>query len=176
VTAVDEPTIRPFEREDADGVAAALVDSAIHHEALEPERYEPLDHSTVAKRYRSGEHHPADLAAEDRTTLVAELDGEVVGMIDIRVTVPGGSHRKLRYGYVAELAVRAAFRRRGIGALLLEAAEDWARRARCTYTVLDYNARNLDAGRFYNERMGYRPAGTIVVKDLRTDSSDSTAG
>jgi hypothetical protein len=35
--------------------------------------------------------------------------------------------------------------------------------------VLDYNAANTPAARFYRGRMGYRPAGAIVIKDLRGD-------
>jgi hypothetical protein len=63
----------------------------------------------------------------ERTTLVGELDGLVAGVIDVRIAYPGGSHRRLRHGYVPEHA---------------------------------------DAGRFYRDRMGYRPAGEIVLKEL----------
>jgi GNAT superfamily N-acetyltransferase len=167
----DTITIRPFASDDALAVAAALVDSSIHHTALEPERYEPLDADVVAQVYRAGRQHPGDKPPDERATLVAELNGEVVGVLDVHVVYPGGSHRKDRYGYIAEVAVRAPLRRRGVGAALLRAAEEWARRAGCAWTVLDYNARNIDAGRFYAERMGYRPAGVIVVKDLRAAES-----
>ena len=49
---------------------------------------------------------------------------------------------------------------------LVTAAEAWARERGCTYAVLDYNARNVDAGRFYRDRLGYRSAGEIVLKKL----------
>lgn len=164
-------TVRPFEPRDADAVAAALVDSSIHHVGLEPERYEALDPETVAARYRRGDQHPGDVVTAERATFVAELDGAVVGVVDVRVVRPEGAHRPYRYGYVPELAVAARARRRGVGARLLAAAEDWARRTDCAYTVLDYNVRNVDAARFYLEQQGYRPAGMIVVKDLRGDES-----
>jgi GNAT superfamily N-acetyltransferase len=67
---------------------------------------------------------------------------------------------------VPEHADAATARRRGVGAALLAAAEAWARDRGCVYVVLDYNARNADAGRFYRDRMGYRPAGEIVLKEL----------
>jgi GNAT superfamily N-acetyltransferase len=159
--------VRPFEPErDADAVAEALVDSSIHHSSLEPERYEVLDPASIAEDYRRGGQHPIGTPVDERATLVAELDGRVVGVVDVRVAHPGGSHRPLRYGYVAEIAVAAPARRRGVGAELLRAAEAWARDRDCTYAVLDFNVRNDDARRFYRDRMGYRPAGEIVVKEL----------
>jgi ribosomal protein S18 acetylase RimI-like enzyme len=159
--------VRPFDpSSDAEAVARALVDSSRHHAALEPERYEELDPETVAETYRRGRQHPADTPPAERATLVAELDGRVVGVVDVRVAHPGGAHRPLRYGYVAEIAVSEADRRRGVGEALLLAAEDWSRAAGCVYAVLDYNARNADAARFYRERLGYRSAGEIVVKEL----------
>jgi hypothetical protein len=48
----------------------------------------------------------------------------------------------------------------------MTAAETWARERGCAYTVLDYNARNADAARFYRDRLGYWPAGEIVLKKL----------
>lgn len=159
--------IRPIEPErDADAVAEALVDSSIHHNSLEPERYDLLDPATVGEDYRRGRQHPSGTPPAERATLVAELDGRVVGVVDVRVAHPGGSHRPLRYGYVAEIAVAAAARRRGVGAELLRAAEAWAREHSCTYAVLDFNTHNDDARRFYRDRMGYRPAGEIVLKEL----------
>jgi GNAT superfamily N-acetyltransferase len=158
--------VRPLDPErDVDAVAAALVDSSIHHASLEPERYRILDPAVVADDYRTGRQHSSGRPGE-RATLVAELDGKVVGFVDVRVVYPGGSHRPLRYGYVSELAVAEPARRRGVGAALLAAAEAWARDHSCVYATLDYNARNLDAGRFYLDRMGYRPAGEIVLKEL----------
>jgi ribosomal protein S18 acetylase RimI-like enzyme len=160
-------TVRPFDPDrDAGAVARALVDSSRHHASLEPERYEVLDPEVVAEDYRRGRQHPAGTPPADRTTLVAELDGHVAGVLDVHVAHPGGSHRPFRYGYVVEVAVAEADRRRGVGEALLRAAEDWSRAAGCAWMVLDYNARNADAGRFYRERLGYRPAGEIVVKEL----------
>lgn len=158
--------VRTFDAEgDADAIADALVDSSIHHAQLEPARYRVLDRAVVAAAYRHGRQHPSG-PPEDRETLVAELDGQVVGVIDVHVADPGGAHKPLRYGYVAELAVAAHARRQGAGAALLAAAEAWSRSRDCSYSVLDFNIHNVDADRFYGERMGYRPAGSIVIKNL----------
>lgn len=159
--------VRPFDpARDADAAAEALVDSSIHHTSLEPERYVVLDRDTVADDYRRGRQHPASTPPDERGTLVAELDGEVVGVLDVRVAHPGGSHRPLRYGYIAEVAVAAAARSQGVGTQLILAAEAWAREQGCAYSVLDFNVQNDDARRLYRDRLGYRPAGEIVVKEL----------
>jgi GNAT superfamily N-acetyltransferase len=159
--------VRPFDpATDADAVAQAIVDSSIWHVGLEPERYRVLDAATVAADYRNGRQHRVGAKRDEQATLVAELDGQVVGAVDLRVVYPAGAHRLLRYGEIAELAVAAHARRKGVGAALVAAAETWARERECAYTVLDYNARNLDAGRFYRDRLGYSSAGEIVLKKL----------
>ena len=158
--------VRPFETDDADAVAVAIVDSSIHHTALEPDRYRVLDPAAVAAAYRAGLQHPGGQPADEAATFVAEVDGRVVGVLDIHVARPAGAHQPRTYGYIPEVAVAADARRRGVGAALMSAAEEWARRRGCGYTVLDYNAHNVDAGRFYRDRLGYRPAGQIVIKGL----------
>ena len=162
--------VRAFRPDDAPAVATAIVDSSIHHVGLEPDRYQLLDPEKVAALYRDGRQHPPDSKPEERASLVGELDGVVVGILDAHVARPLGAHRPDLYGYVAELAVSAPGRRHGVGAALLRAAEEWARGVGCAWTVLDFNAANHDAARFYRDRMGYRPAGAIVIKDLRGKS------
>lgn len=159
--------IRPFDpTTDADAVAQAIVDNSIWHVGLEPERYRVLDPAAVATDYRHGRQHRPGGRPDEQATLVAELDGQVVGVANLRVVYPGEAHQPLRYGEIAELAVSAHARRQGVGSALVAAAEAWARERDCTYTVLDYNARNVDAGRLYRDRLGYRPAGEIVLKKL----------
>lgn len=159
--------VRPFDPStDADAVAQAIVDSSIWHTGLEPERYRVLDPATVADDLRLGRRHRAGGKPGEQETLVAELDGQVVGVAELQVVYPKGAHQELRYGEIMELAVAAHARRHGVGAALVAAAEAWARERDCAYTVLDYNAHNLDAGRFYRDRLGYRPAGEIVLKKL----------
>ena len=105
-------------------------------------------------------------AMPDEETLVEDVLSRVVGVLDIHVARPAGAHQPRTYGYIPEVAVAADARGRGVGTALMATAEDWARRHGCAWTVLDYNAHNADAGRFYRDRLGYRPAGQIVIKDL----------
>jgi GNAT superfamily N-acetyltransferase len=161
--------VRPFRPADAPAVARALVDSSIHHAALEPARYEIQDEATVTETYRQGRQHDPTARPDEQATFVAEIDDEVVGVLDVHVARPGSAHRRLLYGWIDEVAVAATARGRGAGSALVAEAEAWARARGCAYTGLDHNAYNEGAGRLYRERLGYQPAGVILVKPLDGD-------
>jgi GNAT superfamily N-acetyltransferase len=88
--------------------------------------------------------------------LVAELDGVVVGMVQVIVF----RHLQERGRLCAELEsmhVHPDHRSTGIGAVLLAAAEAHARAAGCYRVQLTSNAARPDAHRFY-ERNGFDPS------------------
>jgi GNAT superfamily N-acetyltransferase len=68
------------------------------------------------------------LADERAMLLVAESDGQIVGLAEMYVRDDEASPYKpgQRYGHVQSLAVTEASRRHGIGVLLLREAETWA--------------------------------------------------
>jgi RimJ/RimL family protein N-acetyltransferase len=142
--------IRPAEpRDTAELVALA---SAV---AAEPEGWLLADSRwrTVAdeRRYIRAVRRHADAAL-----LVAEVDGVLAGRLSIsRDPHPSSLH-------VADLGlmVDAGYRRRGIGAALLVAAEAWARSAGVTKLELHVFPHNTPAIALYDkhgyEREGYR--------------------
>ncbi len=80
--------------------------------------------------------------------LVAEVDGQVVGVLQVLVF----QHFQHTGGWCAELEgvhVRHDLRGNGIGAELLAAAEDVARRANCYRVQLTSRKFRVDAHRFY---------------------------
>ena len=159
-------TIRPASPEDAHGIAHAFLQSAEHHATLDPWRYFVPNAETIAARYREGRQHPP-APVSSTVTLVAELDGKIVGFVDVRLEQsPDAMHRELLYCHVVEIAVDGRHRRQGIGGRLLEAAEDWGRRSGAEIALLEYLAGNTDAASFYHERMGYRPAAISAIKRL----------
>lgn len=158
-------TIRPAVSHDADGIVRIYLESAEHHAGLEPERYWIPDPVAILERYREGCQHPPE-ANGRAITLVAELEGEIVGFIDARLThSPDPMHREMTYCHIVELAVGNRHQRQGIGSGLLRAAEDWGRVHGAELASLEYLAANARAAALY-QRSGYRVASITAVKPL----------
>ena len=161
-------TIRPAVSEDADGIARTYLESAEYHAGLDPKRYLVPAFEAISARYREGRQHSPE-AGEEGITLVAELSGDIVGFVDARLErSPDAMHREMIYCHVVEIAVSSRHQNQGIGARMLEEAEEWGRRHGATFASLDYHAANTRAGVFYQQRMGYRVAAMIAIKPLQT--------
>ncbi|WP_170153813.1 GNAT family N-acetyltransferase [Actinoplanes italicus] len=101
-------------------------------------------------------------AADGRDVFVASAGGEVVGL----VTVAERTHFTGEVdAYVGELVVHAAHERHGVGTLLMNAAEDWARRRGLRHVTLETGAANRVARAFYGSR-GYREEDVRLTKAL----------
>ena len=112
------------------GRLAALLQDAVHHGAsvgylapLAPE---------VALTYWDGVI--AAMAEHQRILLVADVDGEIAGTVQLALeTRPNGHHR----AEVSKLLVHTDYRRRGIATLLMRQIEHEADAAARTLLVLD---------------------------------------
>jgi ribosomal protein S18 acetylase RimI-like enzyme len=159
-------TIRPARPEDADGITRTYIESAEHHARLDPERYSVPAVELIAARYREGRQHPPQTEGES-ITLIAELNGGIVGFVDVRVErFPDPMLCEMLYCHIVEIAVSLAHQSQGIGAQLLRAAEDWGREHGGEMAALEYLTANARAGSFYEQRMGYRRAAIKSVKRL----------
>jgi len=103
------------------------------------------------RRYlRAIRRHP------DAAVLVAEMRGRIVG----RLSLARDPHPASRHVADLGLMVAAAHRRRGVGAALLRAAEEWARNAGVAKLELHVFPHNEAAIRLYEasgyEREGFR--------------------
>jgi GNAT superfamily N-acetyltransferase len=90
------------------------------------------------------------IAAPDSAVLVAEDDGALVGLCTAYIDL-----ESVRYGrrcWVEDLAVDPNRRSGGVGGMLLDAAEDWARGRGATHLELDSGLARTDAHRFYERR------------------------
>ena len=164
--------IRPAIPGDADGIADTFLDSAEYHVQLDSERYSMPAVETISARYREGRQHPSH-TGKGVITLVAELNGEIVGFIDARLEQsPDPMHREMIYCHLAEIAVRRGHRSQGIGGRLLRAAEDWGRRLGAMFASLEYHAANTRASLFYQDRMGYRMASITAIRRLNNTSPE----
>jgi GNAT superfamily N-acetyltransferase len=104
------------------------------------------------------------LGSADHCVLVAEEGGEVVAWLHATVARTIESAPKAE---VRGLVVDARFRRRGVGPLLLAAAEAWARGKGAARLRVPCNVTRADAHRFYR-REGFREAKvqTIFERDV----------
>lgn len=91
------------------------------------------------------------LARPDQQFLVAEIEGRTVAWLHAAIAefVEAG-----RFAWIAGLVVGESQRRMGIGRLLVERAEEWARDQGCPVARLWSSTTRAGAHRFY-ERLGY---------------------
>lgn len=101
---------------------------------------------------------------DDRCVLVADLDGAIVGMVSIQIvisTAEGGPA-----GLLEDMVVTARARGGGIGARLLEAAEEWTWEQGATRLQLLADRENAPALDFYR-RMKWKPTQLICYRRQR---------
>ncbi len=103
------------------------------------------------------EYH--DDAYEPSSVLVAELDGQVIGKLELFRAY------KARHGFFAlvrRFVVHPDYRGRGVGRALLESAIARAREQGCSFVELTVDVTNPQAYAFYH-REGFRPDRVEVV-------------
>jgi GNAT superfamily N-acetyltransferase len=92
----------------------------------------------------------AAITSPESVILVAEDGADLIGLCSAYLELDS-----VRFGqrcWVEDLAVDPERRSQGVGAALLDAAEDWARRHGATHLELDSGLARTDAHRFYERR------------------------
>ena len=112
----------------------------------------PLDPASLDDpRYRAAFE---EIAADPRQQLVvAELNGEVVGTLQITV-VPGMPNFGMKRGMLENVHIRSDQRGTGLGTQMVTWAIEQCRSKGCGVVQLTSNKVRLDAHRFY-ERLGF---------------------
>ena len=107
------------------------------------------------------------LAESDRLTLVADEQGDPVGLAEARLvdTPEEPQLQPRRRVYLDGLVVAARWQRRGVGRALLEAVEAWARGRGATDILLTVWTGNRAAEAFYGE-LGFRPHNQVLGRRL----------
>jgi GNAT superfamily N-acetyltransferase len=110
-------------------------------------------------------------ASQDQaaTVLVAVSDRGVVGVVTV------GSRRHFTGeldAYVGELVVADTAARRGVGTLLMRAAERWARDRGFTRVTLETGAANRVARQFYRV-LGYLEEDLRLTKTIRSGTASN---
>jgi GNAT superfamily N-acetyltransferase len=94
--------------------------------------------------------------------VVADASGRAVGLVSAHLTPM--LHREQPVGRVTTLVVAAAERGKGVGGLLLAAAEGWCREHGAVRIELTSADRREDSHGFY-ERRGWRKEGLRFVRE-----------
>jgi GNAT superfamily N-acetyltransferase len=129
-------TVRPATPADADRLASLLTDEGY-----------PAGSSDLAARLGRYE-------SIGSVVLVAEAAGEVIGFVSVLI-LPRFEVGEL-FARITSLVVDAGVRERGIGRLLMQAAEDAARAAGASFLEVTAGHHRPDARRLF-ESMGYDP-------------------
>jgi len=119
-----------------------------------------LGHAIDAKQVR---RNLTALLRSAEAPLVATLDGEVVGLCSIgkRVVI----NRPAPLGRISTLIVTRSAQGRGIGRMLVEAAETWMRKNGCALVEVTSNDRLAAAHAFYRH-LGYERTSIRFAKSL----------
>ena len=154
--------IRTFEPSDDAACLACVVELQDYERTIDP-RSRPGE--AMAREYLDDMH--ARCRASDGVILVADEDSDVAGLVMVLARVPFESldDPPGSYALVAELVVRAAYRRRGLGARLLHAAERFAVERGASELRIAVLSGNLPAYDLY-VRTGFTPYSQTLSKSL----------
>lgn len=94
--------------------------------------------------------------------LLAEADGQVVGFLEASLRDYAEGCDTSPVGYLEGWFVAEPYRRRGVGAALVRAAEAWARSQGCTEMASDAELHNLGSHRAH-EALGYEEVERVVL-------------
>jgi aminoglycoside 6'-N-acetyltransferase len=169
VTVATDVAIRPATDEDEDAMVGLELASAMHHAAVDPQRWRvPAREAIADYRRRRREADP------DGGALLAEADGTVVGMVEMLprglVDEPGAARVPIPSVDIG-ISIAPEWRGRGVGTALMRAAEEWARERGATRIILDLAVANVGALRLY-ERLGYATHGLLMDRRLE-DAGES---
>jgi ribosomal protein S18 acetylase RimI-like enzyme len=146
-----DPKIRNARQGDLDALTA-LLRELFSFEA---------DFSVDAERQRRGLALMLDGCLKHRCVKVAEMDGEVVGMVTAQLlisTAEGGV-----VALVEDMVVDSRHRGRGIGRQLMAAIESWSRERGASRLQLLAERTNFSALDFY-DKIGWRPTRMICLR------------
>ena len=169
-TAMKPPVIRSARPGDAADLARNWIDAARHYADLDSDAFQVPAVDGLAAWFEELLVRPR---SADALWLVAELDGRVIGDVSARLERPvEDAERQLLRDlgrarlYVDALGVEGSYRRRGVGAQLLRAAEAWGRDKGAVRAVLTtYHASPLSVP-FYEQGMGYERRSIVFEKRL----------
>jgi GNAT superfamily N-acetyltransferase len=136
--------LRDARREDVPAIIGMLADDMLG-------RSREVTSEPLPKSY----YDAFDALDRDRNNrlLIAELDGEIVGTLQITF-IHGLSRQGAKRALIEAVRVSSAHRGKGLGEEIIRAAIEIARESKCAMVQLTTDKSRKDAHRFY-ERLGF---------------------
>ena len=150
--------LRPIEPRDNDAALALAerISSFGPPEWRDAEQLRRVDRDTLRKAIEDD--------GPDRLIVVAAVDAQVIGLM--HATCLEDYYTRRSNAHLADLVVDAAWAGHGIGSLLMQRAEAWARARGDDWLSLSVFPQNEGAVRLY-ERSGFRPDIARYVKPIK---------
>ncbi|MFG2059268.1 GNAT family N-acetyltransferase [Micromonospora sp. NPDC048930] len=156
--------VRPATLADVSSLVELRLANAVAHVALDPRIYRVPQREAVVRHFTA---MLTDESGRDAVLVAEPHDGRVVGMVEVLRTSEPPEHQILRPEPSAQVhtVVLADVRGLGVGAALLDAAEQWAIDQGIAYLSAGIYHGNVGAVRFYS-RHGYTDSGVSLVRRL----------
>ena len=149
---------------DLDFLAECYVKIACHMKAGEQDLYITRLPETPDETIRN--HVGRYVGREDALTLLEEFDGKPIACLLASIGSSSFSAARLgQSGHVAVCWVEPEYRRSGVAAKLVSAAEDWFRQKGVGVVELSYLVKNEVAAISW-QRLGYQPFRVFAYKEL----------
>ncbi len=155
-------SIREATSRDIDALIGLLYElDVLHWEAL-PGHFDDPGEPARAETFVS---HL--LSEENGVVLVAELEGEVIGLVQLAVFDEryGPYRRKHPHAHIGDIVVSGEHRRAGVGRMLMDAADGWAKARGAEEIELTVWNFNSNATALY-ESLGYKTTKRTLLKPL----------
>lgn len=157
-----EVVLRPYTSVDYDDVVRLVIQLQEYERTIEENR---VPGEQIGKRYIDELVKKAN--EQSGTMIVATIEGAVVGYVCVIIEEEDDEYLTTlrRYAYITDIVVNETSRRLGIGARLMHAAEDYARKSGLSDITVNVLAANDPARRTY-EKAGFTPYEVMYKKPL----------
>lgn len=152
--------IRPAAAQDVPDIVAIWGELAYHHARLDP-AFAPSER--WQDEYR--QFIRSLLGRDDALAVVAVDGGHLAGYGVGRISILPGFFERHRRGYIHDVVIREAFRRRGIGRRLADALLAWMHDEGVSSVELTVAIRNTEAVAFW-EQLGFATYMHHMKRDL----------
>ncbi len=142
--------VRRMSRSDADAVTKLWKGTVEYHASIDPRLAVREDAGRSFRRFLNRSIG----ASDDVIMLVAESGGRIVGFLIGVIRDQAPVFVRSRHGYIVDIYVDPAFRRKGVGRKLVEAAEEWFASRGLDHVRLRVSAAN-DSGIAFWKGIGF---------------------